>query len=135
MNHYIFLLISLFLFGNVNAFASPVSGQFSNFTKLAKSEAFTEIVQNDTLETRVNLVVTSNYGGQQFFIQCLYKNELGFGKITKFKKPRSKARIQTGQYCPFSEAEVKFDDGWIILTANGKSTVLIQGAINVPIKE
>jgi len=120
---------------NAHGSVSPISGQYSNFTERANSKPFDNIRKNDTLKTKINLIVTKNQQGQQFILQCANNDQLGFGTVTEFKTLRSKAIIKAGQYCPFKEAEVEFDYDWVVIRANGKFGLLIQGAINVPVTE
>ena len=133
----IYTIIILLIFSCTTAVASvsPRSGQFSNFTKSAIKNNYQITSNNKTLNTQINLVVTKNSTGQQFFLQCSNGTELGFGVITKIKNARSKTIINAGQFCPFKVAEVEFDYDWVILKANNKTTLLYQGSISVPIVE
>lgn len=87
------------------------------------------------LNTQINLVVTKNASGHQYFIQCSNGSELGFGTVTQFDTVKYKATINAGQFCPFKVAEVEFDYDWVILRANNKTTLLYQGSILVPVVE
>ena len=107
----------------------PVSGTFSN-------------VQNNdnggfktSLNNKINLVVTVNEQGQQFFIQCFNGDKAGFGVVTVVKQPRLVTKISAGPECPASEVQVELDyDSAAVRTANGW-VYLRRASIHVPLED
>jgi len=135
MKIYILIFLIAFTYSNTQASVSPVSGQFSNFTKSAKRNNYPVSSTTNILSTKINLIVTKNILGHQFFLQCSNGNELGFGTVSQFNTTAYKTTINAGQFCPFKKAEVEFDYDWVIFRANNKVTLLYQGSISVPVVE
>ncbi len=101
---------------------TPLSGTFSNAGK-----KHYEYVKPG-LDTKINLIVTTNKNGQQFFIQCFKEEKIGFGVITEFKTPHVQAVINAGKYCPaiklriqldYEEAYVRSGSDWLLLSRGG----------------
>ena len=76
------------------------------------------------MKNKMNLVVTVNKAGQQFFIQCFKGEKAGFGVVTTLKTPRQITKIKAGPECPgpevqveldYENANIRTDKGWIYL--------------------
>ena len=100
------------------ASTTPLSGKFSNV-----KNSFTGGM-NPTLRDKVNLIVTVNDEGQQFFIQCMKNNQLGFGVSSIINPPTRVVTIKAGPECPeqdlvieldYNEAIIRTDNGWLYL--------------------
>ncbi|HEY3487334.1 MAG TPA: hypothetical protein VGL10_04660 [Gammaproteobacteria bacterium] len=124
------LIYLTFLPVALSAYASnpPLSGTFSNVQN-SDTGGFKTSMKN-----KINLVVTINQDGQQFFIQCFKEDKAGFGVTTLIKTPRLIAKINAGPECPASEVQVELgyenaavrtDSGWIYLP---------RGNIHVPLE-
>ena len=113
--------------GSVSASDTPLSGMFSN-----AASGYVEYM-NPTLDTKINLIVTKNDSGQQFFIQCFKGNKAGFGVVTEFKVPLIKAVINAGPHCPASTLKVELDYNEAIVRSDSGWAHLMRGNIYVPI--
>ena len=110
----------------------PFSGTFSNANKESIAQ---EKYDRSTLKQKINLVVTVNANGQQFFIQCFTGEEAGFGVITTFKKPRTRATINAGTECSAKSLKVELDyEEVYIRTENNMWARLMRGNIVIPFK-
>ena len=127
------LLTFLFLLPTIaHASYPPFTGTFSNANKESIAQ---EKYNRSTLKQKINLVVTVNANGQQFFIQCFTGNEAGFGVITTFKKPRTRATINAGSECPTTSLKVELDyEEAYIRTENNMWARLMRGNIVIPFK-
>lgn len=127
------LLKLLFLLPTIaHASFPPFTGTFSNANKESLAQ---EKYTRSTLKQKINLVVTVNSNGQQFFIQCFTGNELGFGVITTFRKPRTRATINAGPECPSISLKVELDfEEAYIRTVNNGWAKLMRGNIDIPFK-
>jgi hypothetical protein len=107
----------------------PVSGTFSNVQNTDTQGL------KPSIKTKMNLIVTVNEGGQQFFIQCFKGEKAGFGVVTVIKQPQLQTKISAGPECPASEVEIELDyEGAIIRMANGWA-YLPSGSVHVPLEE
>jgi hypothetical protein len=107
----------------------PVSGTFSN-VQIADTHGL-----KPSIKTKMNLIVTVNQDGQQFFIQCFKGDKAGFGVVTVIKQPQLKTKISVGPECPASEVEIELDyTGAIVRMASGWA-YLPSGSIHVPLEE
>ncbi len=108
---------------------TPLSGTYSNVTN-------TDTHGNETtMKNKINLVVTVNSKGQQFFIQCFSGKKAGFGVVTLFKSPQTIAKIKAGPECPAAEMQIELDyEGAVFRVGNGWG-YLPRGAIHVPIED
>ena len=124
----LFLLILLLVTSTSHASDTPLSGTYSN-VKNKDSGGYTT-----TMMHKINLVVTVNNNGQQFFIQCFNAEKAGFGVITTFNKPQQTAKIKAGPECPAAEIQIELDfEGAIFRVGNGWG-YLPRGSIYVPIE-
>jgi hypothetical protein len=105
---------------------TPISGTFSNAGKNYQE------YMNPTLQSKINLVVTTNDNGQQFFIQCFKGNTAGFGVVTEFKSPRPQATINAGSYCPANTLRIELDYEDAIVRSESGWAHLSRGNIYVP---
>ncbi|WP_370978280.1 hypothetical protein [Agaribacterium sp. ZY112] len=115
---------------------TPISGSFSNTEKvLEKHSGLKEHLHSKTAQ-RINLLVTVNDEGQQFFIQCFRGGKAGFGVITNFKDRKiSREEINAGPECPASKLRVLLDYEEAIISFGNDSLILMRGAIDVPIED
>jgi len=127
------LLIFLFLLPTLaHASYPPFTGTFSNANKESIAQ---EKYNRSTLKQKINLVVTVNANGQQFFIQCFTRDEAGFGVITTFKKPRTITTINAGPECPTTSLKVELDyEEAYIRTEKNIWAKLMRGNIVIPFK-
>ncbi|WP_152553400.1 hypothetical protein [Methylotenera sp. L2L1] len=87
------------------------------------------------MKNKINLVVTVNDKGQQFFIQCFNTEKPGFGVITTFKQPQTTVKIKAGPECPATEIQIELDyEGAVFRIENGWG-YLPRGDIYVPIED
>lgn len=107
----------------------PLSGTFSNVLN-KETGGFTTSMKN-----KINLVVTINENGQQFFIQCFKGEKAGFGVITVVKTPQQITKIKAGPECPATEVQIELDyESAAVRTDNGW-VYLPRGDIHVPLEE
>jgi hypothetical protein len=113
----------------VTSYASfaPLSGTFSN-VKNTSTGGFTT-----TMKNKINLVVTINNNGQQFFIQCFQEDMPGFGVVTVLKIPKQIAKINAGPECPASEVQVELDYESANIRTKSGWVYLPRGEIYVPL--
>ncbi len=130
MNLSILLTILLLLFANTSgASYTPLSGTYSNVTNKDTGGYTT------TMKNKINLVVTVNENGQQFFIQCFKAEKAGFGVATIFKTPQQTAKIKAGPECPAADIQIELDyEGAVFRVGNGWG-YLPRGDIYVPIED
>ena len=127
------LLTFLFLLPTI-VYASypPFTGTFSNANK---ESIAVKKYDRSTLKQKINLVVTVNASGQQFFIQCFTGDETGFGVITTFKKPRTRTTISAGPECPATSLKVELDyEEAYIRSEHNMWAKLMRGNIVIPFK-
>ena len=116
----------------VHASYPPFTGTFSNANK---ESIAAKKYDRSTLKQKINLVITANTNGQQFFIQCFTGDEAGFGVITTFKKPRTRTTISAGPECPATSLKVELDyEEAYIRTENNMWAKLMRGNIVIPFK-
>jgi hypothetical protein len=125
----LFLSIFSLLACIAHASDTPLSGTFSN-TKNSDTGGY-----NTTLKSQINLVVTVNKSGQQFFIQCLKVGKAGFGTTTTFKAPQQTATIKAGPECPAKEIQVELDYEGVIIRVGERMGYLPRGNVHVPIED
>jgi hypothetical protein len=106
---------------------TPLSGTFSNVKNTEKSGYAA------SLKNKINLVVTLDRGGQQFFIQCFKGEKAGFGVVTVLKTPQRAAKIKAGPECPAREVLVELDYEEAFVRAGSGFVYLPRGNIHVPI--
>ena len=128
MNQYLctaLILVPVFAYAST----TPLSGTFSNAGKDYKEH------MSPSINQKINLIVTVNKNGQQFFIQCFEGEDAGFGVVTELKQPQTEAVIQAGPECPsralrveldYEEAFIRSSDGW---------AHLMRSNVYVPIKD
>ena len=121
-------IVTLILLVSIQVFGSnpPLSGSFSNVT----SEETYGYTPN--LKLQMNLLVSANKSGQQFFVQCFSSGEAGLGVATNFNQSQIKVKVEAGEYCPSKSAVVELDyEGAIVRFQNGW-VYLPRGAVYVP---
>ena len=122
------MLILLFLISaSAHASETPLSGTFSNASKNYQE------YMSPSLSTKINLVVTLNESGQQFFIQCFKDGNPGFGVITEFNTPKRTARIKAGTHCPAKDLRVELDYEEAFVRSGKRWAHLLRGDIYLPI--
>jgi hypothetical protein len=124
------IAITLLLIGSSSmASDPPVSGTFSNVQN-QDTRGF-----KTSMKIKINLVVTVNQNGQQFFIQCFDGEKAGFGVVTVVKQPQRVTKINAGPECPASEVQVELDyDDAAVRTEKGW-VFLPRSSIHVPLEE
>jgi len=121
-------IVLLLIASTSRASNTPLSGTYSN-VKNKNTGGYTT-----TMKNKMNLVVTVNNMGQQFFIQCFNAEKAGFGAITTFKTPQTTVKIKAGPECPAAEVQIELDyEGAIFRIGNGWG-YLPRGDIHVPIE-
>ncbi|MDR2213086.1 MAG: hypothetical protein LBE21_05615 [Pseudomonadales bacterium] len=131
MRHTLPAITGLLLCSLSMASDTPISGTFSNINIEPSEERLS--LPHNSFKSTVNLVVTVNESGQQFFIQCFDGQQLGFGVVTIFENPRVNAVIKASPECPATEIQVELDyDSANIRTSEGWAE-LPRGGIYVPI--
>ena len=123
------LLILLLVTTTSHASDTPLSGTYSNVQNSDTGGYAT------TLKSKINLVVTVNKNGQQFFIQCFNGGKVGFGVITNLKTPQQTARIKAGSECPASEIQIELDYEGANFRIGSGWGYLPRGNIYVPIED
>jgi hypothetical protein len=123
------ILLLVLALASLCAYASdpPVSGTFSNVQN-SDTGGF-----KTSLKIKVNLVVTVNAEGQQFFIQCFKGDEPGFGVVTVVKQPQRTAKIKAGPECPAREVQVELDYENAAVRAASGWVYLPRASIHVPL--
>jgi len=123
-----FLLVPLLIASTSYASDTPLSGTYSN-VKNKDAGGYTT-----TIKTKINVVVTVNNNGQQFFIQCFNAEKAGFGVITTFKIPQRTAKIKAGTECPAAEIQIELDYEGATFRMESGWGYLPRGDIYVPIE-
>jgi hypothetical protein len=131
MNLYIGLII-LMLSSYTQASMPPVSGTFSiSKDVIEKHKLLYQHTKSNKSHT-INLIVTANKGGQQFFVQCFKNNQAGLGVITNFDTKKLIAEINAGPECPSSKLEVQLDYEDATLRFGNEWILLMRSGISVP---
>ncbi len=107
----------------------PLSGTFSNVQN-KDTGGFTTSMKN-----KINLVVTVNQNGQQFFIQCFRGDKAGFGVVTVVKKPQLITKINASRECPASEVQIELDYENAAVRTDRGWVYLPRGNIYVPLEQ
>lgn len=116
------MLLSMQAFGS----NPPLSGTFSNVTSEETHG------HAPSLKLHMNLLVTSNGGGQQFIVQCFSSSEAGLGVATNFTRAQVKAEVVAGEYCPSRTAIVELDYNGAIIRFQTGWVYLPRGTVYVP---
>ena len=124
-----FMPILLLITSTSRASDTPLSGTYSN-VKNKDTGGYTT-----TMKHKINLMVTINNSGQQFFIQCFNAEKAGFGVITTFKIPQQTAKIKAGPECPAAEIQIELDYEGAIFRVGNDWGYLPRGDIYVPIED
>jgi len=129
MKHF---LTFLFLLPTIaHASNPPFTGTFSNANKESIAQAKYD---RSTLKQKINLIVTENENGQQYFIQCFSGEEAGFGVITTLKKPRTRTTISAGPERPAKSLKVELDYEEAYIRTDNIWARLMRGNIVIPFK-
>ncbi len=123
----IIVIMLFFIMGNSHGSDTPLSGSFSNATSNHLG------YMGSTMSSKMNLIVTLNGTGQQFFIQCFNEDTLGFGVITQFKVPHINVTINAGQYCPSNLLQVELGYNGATIRSDSKWAHLMRGGIYIPV--
>jgi hypothetical protein len=129
----LFLLTILFYQSSAIASMPATSGVYGVSDKVIDKYSAMYESSTSTKAYSINLIVTSNDLGQQFFIQCSKGSAAGFGVITEFKnKHKLNAIINAGPECPSDKLRVELDFDQAVIRFGDKWILLIGGEVGVP---
>jgi hypothetical protein len=82
----------------------------------------------------INLIVTTNDNGQQFFVQCFKGNAPGFGVVTEFRLSSHTAKIKAGSECPARTLDVLLNYDGATLSTKDLTIEVPRGKIYIPLE-